>query len=563
MNSRKFWFYGLWTLPIDLIIFLAMRSFLIGLKSFQYINTGMDVKATLTAGQNITCLLLSIIPSAVVFTTNFIRYMNGETEFIPFASNKVTTISRDKKMAMEAQDDAALPYLSKKPDGITIGEMNHKYFRIPINPNNILHALIVGSPGSGKSSTLLNGLISNFQFPFLSSRMTVFAIDVKPELQRKSVVIDPKGVTVRVLNPSSLSDVYFGWNAFYGLNEYSSDDAVEARMDKISRSLIVSDGKSENEIFYATARNLMVAFLMYGFFLEDDFMDSMLRLMTVPLQDLIAQIILDKEMISCHPRLNTILRSYSGDETEMLKDAENTMRENLRIFNNESVKYFFKGNPRKVNPTDLVHGTSIFLSIPDNLLHQYRSLFNMITQQVLEYLSSIPERDRADSNVPVIWLLIDEFGSLGKMQIEEPLARLRSRKVMIWLCVQGLSQLDKTYGKDGRRVIMDNCDCTLVLSSKDPEANSIFAGMAGKYRETKISNHRNGITKINSHSQNVSFEYRDIFESSDFASLRKGNKLFCYIDGDYFYIDKLPYFKIEQFKEASDDVKRMNDRMLP
>ena len=125
---------------------------------------------------------------------------------------------------------------------------------------------MIGGPGSGKSSTLLNTLIYNYQFGDSQSELTVFAIDIKPELQRKSVDFDEYGNYLRVLNPSSMSPLFWGWDVFYCLDEKSSEDDVEERCDSIARSLIVSEGHGDNEIFYATARNLLVAFLFYGFF---------------------------------------------------------------------------------------------------------------------------------------------------------------------------------------------------------------------------------------------------------------------------------------------------------
>lgn len=561
MKNNKFWFWfsGIWLLPIGIVISWGYSSFVKSMMALRYFESGY--KPALNYVSGFTVILLAILPTLICLLINAFRYYYLDVrDFRPFNKKNPLSVSKDKKIAMEATSDAE--YLSDKPDGFTIGKLNGQYFRIPKDVNNILHTLVVGSPGSGKSSTLLNSLIYNYQFEEPKNEVTIFAIDVKPELQRKSVDFDDSGNNVRVLNPSSMSPLFWGWDIYYGLDENSSEDAVEERCDAIARSLIVSDGHGDNEIFYATARNLLVAFLIYGFYTGKGFIDSMLMLMTLSLKDLIAEILLNKKMIAAHPRLRTILQTHANDDSEMLKDAENTMRENLRIFNIKSVQYMLRDNPHKADPRNLTDRISIFLTLPDNLLRQYKPLFNLITQQVIDYLASIPEWERAEADVPIIWLLIDEFGSIGKMQIEDPLARLRSRKVCIWLCVQGIAQLDKTYGKDGRRVIMDNCSALIVFDSKDPEAAKYFSELAGTYRETKVSNHRNRFTKRGSTSESVSEEYRNIFETSDFAKLRKAGKVFCFIDGNYYYIDKCPYYKIRELNGYSMVAKSRNDTIL-
>lgn len=142
------------------------------------------------------------------------------------------------------------------------------------------------------------------------------------------------------------------------------------------------------------------------------------------------------------------------------------------------------------------------------------------------------------------------------------MARLRSRKVCIWLCVQGLAQLDKTYGEVGRRIIIDNCSCLLVLGSKDTTATKILSELAGQYRETKVSRYRNGITQRDSMSQNVSQEYRFIFDTSDFARMKNDGKLFVYIDGEYYYLDKCMYHTVPLLAEKSAAVREENDELL-
>ena len=557
--KNKIWFSGVWMLPVSGALSTCIGHLIL---SIRQLKAMMDGTSAIITEQEINLLILAAaLPSILVLIVNVIRYkFYGERNFAP-SSSQGAGYSRDKKIAMEGK--IPKEYLSSKPAGFTIGKKGRRYVRIPVDPRNILHTLVIGSPGSMKSTTLLNALVYNFNLAKKEEKMTVFTIDVKPELQRKSVIYDPERGDVKVIDPSSTSPIYYGWDVYYGLDKTSSDDEVEARADMIARSLISCREGSDNSIFYSTAQNLMVAFLIYGFFSGKGFLDSMLQLMSVPMQDLVASILSDTEMCTVHSQLRLILQAYDTGEgsNEMLKDAEATMHEKLRIFGVSSVQYMLRDNPRKTSPQDLTKGTSIFLSLPDNLLKQYAPLINLITQQVISYLGSIPEWERSEKNVPVIWLLIDEFGSIGHMDVEGALARFRSRKICIWLCVQGLSQLDDTYGQFGRRSIVTDCECNLIFSSKDDIANKFFSDISGQYRETKISTHHNGASSF-SESRNISSEYRPVYEASDFVQLRKNKKLICFVDGYHFHIDKCPFFQIRELRELSDSIRKENNKIL-
>lgn len=547
-------------LPVSGIISACIGYLILGIRQLKAMMAGTS--AALAENEILLLILIAAVPPAAVFAVNVVRYKcYGERNFTP-ASSRGSGYSRDKMKAMEGK--IPKEYLSSKPEGFTIGKKGRRYVRLPVDVKNIMHTLVIGSPGSMKSTTLLNALIYNFNCAPEKEKMTVFAIDVKPELQRKSVVYDPERGDIKVIDPSSLSPVFYGWDVYYGLDpKISTDDQVEERADMISRSLISCREGSDNSIFYSTAQNLMVAFLIYGFFTGKGFLESMLQLMSVPLQDLVASILSDTRICNEHPKLRLILQPYDmGDSSnEMLKDTEATMHEKLRIFGVRSVQYLLRENPRKASPVDLTEGTSIFLSLPDSLLRQYAPLINLITQQVIGYLGSIPEWERAEKDVPIIWLIIDEFGSIGHMDIESALARFRSRKICIWLFVQGISQLDDTYGQ-GRRSIVTDCECNLILSSKDDVANKFFSEISGQYRETKISTHRNGISGMGDSSQNISTEFRPVYEVSDFVQLRRDRKLICFVDGHHFYIDKCPFFQIKELRELSDSIRKENNKIL-
>lgn len=512
------------------------------------------LKDELLIGNNL--LNIENIRFCLIFATMFWLFfflMHIIEKLFGYDSEQNKNMSKDKLKAMYPIPKKEM--LSKMPNDFTVGKWNRKYFKIPIDVNDVTHCLVFGSPGSFKSSTLLNSLIWNFNFEE-KKPMTVFAIDVKPELSLKSV--DESSDKVHVFNPSITTG--YGWNSWYGLDENSTDDQLIERSDMIARALICNPGgNSDNEFFYISAQNLMVPFLIYGFRKNHGFVESILDIIHIPLQDFIATIMMDDEFSEAHPKIIGMLRPYDGKDSDSMQDIELTLRQDLRIWDTDSIRYQFDENANKASPKDLIDGISVFVAIPDNLLKQYSPVFRLVTQMVLNYLASIPESQRADSDVPLIWLLIDEFGSIGKISIQEPLARLRSRKVSIWLACQGLSQLDATYGHDGTRAILDNTETTLVFSCKDKSTAEMISAWCGQYQETKISkNKKPGTFLVDDYSLTTSSDYRNVMDVSDIMALRKNKELLVFYEGERYLVKKCPYWAIENLKEKSNELKRLN-----
>jgi len=186
------------------------------------------------------------------------------------------------------------------------------------------------------------------------------------------------------------------------------------RADMLARAIIVNPGNGQNEFFYISAQNLLTCFLGWGFVTGLGFTETIIQVLSVPLKDLISTVTFDPNMDG-HNSIKDPLRGYDGKTSDGMQDVELTLRQELRIFQSRTVRYQLDDNTKKACPADLVNGISVFLAIPDNLLKQYSAIFRLITQQVLNFLSSIPEEERADHDAPLIWMLIDEFGSIGKI----------------------------------------------------------------------------------------------------------------------------------------------------
>ena len=484
--------------------------------------------------------------TAGIFIGLFLYFLNQASE------NNTNTLKQSSDKVKTLQHAPNNEYLSKVPNGLTIGKYGNKFVRIPFK-NSPEHQLIIGAPGDGKSTTIESAIIYDQNFAAPEEKLcSILAVDVKPELSRKGVY--EGNDNVRIINPSIMGSC--GFDIFYGLTNKTSDDELCDRFSMIANT-VIKDSGSDNTYFSEAARNIFTAFLMYGFLTSKNFGECIDEILDAPVEDLIAQILTDERMDS-HKRVKRLIREFDGKTSDGFQDVAMTLKKDLGIFDNASVKACFaKDNPKKVSPLDLVNGTSIFLAIPDHLLLQYSTVFRLILNMCMSYIMSLSEATR--KNKRPIWVLIDEAGSIGKLPIlGDVLARGRSKGIQCTLIIQSEGQLDATYGRDMCRSIKDCCKTTIVFGSNDVPTCDGLSKRTGTYTEQKTSTTRRGGTFSGDSSTNESSEYRPAVDVADIQNLSRNDKVLIFVKGDWFLCSKTPYYKIPMLHKKSVEIEQLN-----
>jgi type IV secretion system protein VirD4 len=98
--------------------------------------------------------------------------------------------------------------------------------------------------------------------------------------------------------------------------------------------------------------------------------------------------------------------------------------------------------------------TTIYVAVSLDQLTSAARLLNLFLQQAISLLTErLPGSDERHR----VLLLLDEFTSLGRMDVlKDSLAFLAGYGVRICTIVQGLGQLDDLYGRAGREAILQN-----------------------------------------------------------------------------------------------------------
>lgn len=538
--KNVFHFLGLWSYPLGLTV-SGMFAYLSQTMQMQEFNLNRENLFGVLAGG-------LAVPGFIAFSNLFDFISKGRTDFAPNLTGKkdVTRISESKKQAMYKKIGKVDGLLTDKPEGLIFGRQGRKYVSLSVGMRDGVSAIVLGSPGAGKSVFLTGFLLQNFQ---QQNPIPVFCLDIKPELAKKSVKMDSKKVKVVDFTDRGKA----GWDVYSAISKESRE---EVRVfDGISRALIVSSNPKD-KFFVNNARTILKFMLLYYFNQGTGFIDSITKIMAEDAGGHIKQILADRENCPENGIIYNGLKKYQGKDSEAMQDIELTLQEHLTIFLNSDVRYQLRDNPAKACPEDINNGISVFVCLPMYLLDEYEDLLRLIVFQTI----SCMER-RGENWKQVAVLILDELARLGKLEnLLSFLAVNRSLGVSCIMAYQDFSQIEKIYSKEEARTMMNLSEITYILSCKDQETTKVLSDLIGEYREEKISHNRSEILHCSDGKQNVSTEYRRIMETADFQTLRERKEAILILYGKWFRIKQFRYFENPQFLKRYQEIIRANSR---
>lgn len=537
-------FMGFWSYPFGLIVS--------GMVSY-FIQKVMQNQTFIFDKEHILGIILGgLIAPFFIMITNIYDYLSkGKKDFTPNLTSKksVTSISDSKRQAMYKKVSKSDNLLSNKPEGLIFGVQDKQYVTMPVNREGRdgVSAIILGSPGSGKSVFLTNFMLNNFN---QQNPIPVFCLDIKPELARKSVVMkDNKNVKVVDFTDRSKS----GWDVYFALNENTKDDEKMRTFDGVVRALITSSNPKD-KFFVNNARNILKFLLLYHFNKGLGFIDSITKVISEDVGEHIKKVLEDSSEGSL---VYNGLKKYDGKDSDAMQDIILSLQEHLNIFLNSDIRYQLRDNPNKACPEDLNIGNSVFICLPMYLLDEYEDLLRLLTYQTI----STMEKRGEDWKQGAV-LILDELARLGKLENLLPfLAVNRSLGVSVLMAYQDFSQIERIYSKEEARTLMNLAEVTYVLSCKDNETTRVLSDLIGEYKEEKISHNRSELLHCSDGKQNVSSEYRKIMEVSDFQSLREKKEAILILYGRFFRIKQFRYFENSAFLKRYNEVIKANKQI--
>lgn len=381
-----------------------------------------------------------------------------------------------------------------------------------------IHTLMIGASGVGKTA---NFLYPNIEY-CCAAGMSFITTDSKGDLYRNTATIAEKyyGYKIAVIdlrNPTRSS----GYNMLYLVNKYMDmykDSGIleyKAKAEKFakitSKTIISADGDSssmgQNAFFYESAEGLLTSVIM----LIAEFCPAEKRhIISVfkMIQDLLApsgtkgksqfQILIDK--LHGDHKARWFAGAALNSAEQAMNSVMSTALSRLNAFLDSELEQILCFDT-SIDVEEFCNNKSaIYLVLPEEDATKH-FLVSLIFQQLYREMLTVADEKGGQLDKRVM-IYADEIGTLPKIDgLEMIFSASRSRRISIVAIIQSLAQFEKTYGKEGAEIIVDNCQCTLFGSfapnsrtaevmSKNLGSQTVLSGTVSKTSGEKGSTNR-------------------------------------------------------------------------
>ncbi len=136
---------------------------------------------------------------------------------------------------------------------------------------------------------------------------------------------------------------------------------------------------------------------------------------------------------------------------------------------------------------------AIFVIVPDERFTRHRFVTLFITQTYKELVEKANlNLRRKDTETAILkrkaYFILDEFGNLPKLENIEGMVTVgRSRGIRYLFVLQSFSQLTAKYGRDIGDIIKTNCNVKIFIGSDDPDTRREFSELCGQKKIKQFS----------------------------------------------------------------------------
>ena len=417
-------------------------------------------------------------------------------------------------------------------DEIVIGAEKTKKGDVEIISTSQLHALIVGTTGSGKTTGFVDQNIAILGRS--KGKPSIVIADPKKELYEKHAKqLESEGYKISVLD---LREPYSSarWNPMEVLLR-------RIRMVKeLENNLVQKDGKYyAGEEMFLSHRDARTRVQELKDEIYENAMDLVYTLCPVQNKDqptweegarnLIFGLVLafcedvikgkmDEKQLQLFNVYHNITKYCSEDTTALktyllegrdeyskvrglvntvLITSDKTLTSYLSEVNSYIQQLSDDGilSMTSANDLDIVNmdeqPNAVFIIVPDERFTRHRFVTLFVTQMYKELVEKANLNLRRKQTETAIlkrktYFILDEFGNLPKFENIEGMVTVgRSRGIRYLFVLQSFSQLTAKYGRDIGDILKTNCNVKIFIGSDDPETRKEFSDLCG---QKKIKN---------------------------------------------------------------------------
>lgn len=404
----------------------------------------------------------------------------------------------------------------EKSHGIIFGKKGLKLLFSPTNQEG--HIAVFGGSGLGKTTALLVPTLRSWSG-------TSFTIDISGDICHNVDI--PNKMIYEPANPNSTP-----YNIFEPIDQLTNDDDKNEALEELAFLMMPDDERMADtaKFFNTEGRKILTASLIAFYHSGMDFIQICEKVVYSSWKELFNSIDMTENMKAIQ-----YINSFVGTSEQNTAGCKQSADAVLKLFaTNERIKQTIRRpNEKEVafTPSKL-EKHNVFVVVDDSKLKLYAPILHIITAQSLEYFST-----RSNDSKTTILFCLDEFASLGKMEITDALRKLRKKHVRIMMLTQSMADIDLIYGRDERMAMMNNYRFKVILGVDDTDTQEYFARLIG-YQDTKkhsTSSNANQTTHTESDAKEWAIEPAELG--------RLGKKLVLLHPDGYIKLRKNYYYK--------------------
>lgn len=426
-----------------------------------------------------------------------------------------------------------------KEQGLVVGYKKKGNSVTAVIDSGDIHCLMIGAAGVGKTA---NFLYPNIEYA-CASGMSFLTTDTKGDLFRNYAGIAKKyyGYKICVLdlrNPtrSDGNNVLTLVNKY--MDEYLKDNqnlAVKAKAEKYAKitakTIILSDGSSassygQNAFFYDAAEGLLASvILLVAEYCEPQkrHIISVFKL----IQDLLApspvknrslfQLLMDKLPPTHKAKWFAGAALNSADQA--MASVLSTAMSRLNAFLDSEMEQILCFDSSLDTETFCTQKSAVFIVLPEEDTTKYFMVSLFLQQLYREMLTIADEHGGKLPNR--VMLFADEIGTIPKIEsMEMMFSAGRSRRISMVPIIQSFAQMEKNYGKEGSKIIIDNCQDILFGGFAPNSENADILSKALGNRTVLCGSISRG---KNDPSQSLQMMSRPLMSLDELKTLPKGH----------------------------------------
>lgn len=145
----------------------------------------------------------------------------------------------------------------------------------------------------------------------------------------------------------------------------------------------------------------------------------------------------------------------------------------VSVFDHDAVRHLVETDTMEMDTWN-TQKTAVFVMMPEvNPAYQFLTslFFSTMFDVTFKTADDILLGRRTDIDYPFhLQVEGDEWAQIGKVpNLTEIIAVIRSREISLKMMIQSLSQLEKLYGKEDTKTILNNCASIIYLGGSDPD----------------------------------------------------------------------------------------------